>query len=105
MAQHEPSQHEIRQSYSNPDNVRLARAIHPLTTHCAYDRHAAHRHALRLIAADPQNGEDVARAMNNRSAEIGSRAYHACAWNRRNYDTIAAAYQAWRNDAALPSAA
>lgn len=105
MAQYEPSQHEIRRSYSNRDNVRLARAIHPLTTHCEYDRHAAHRHALRLIAANPQNGEDAARALNNRSAETCSFAYRSDAWNRRKFDAIAAAYQAWRDDAALPSAA
>jgi hypothetical protein len=95
----EPTLTQITASYRNKANVRLARAIHPLMTHCAYDRYSAHRWALKLIALDPQTGEDVAAGLVNYASMIEGAlaAYATKPSKRRECDAVVEAYRQWRD--------
>lgn len=95
----EPTLTQITASYRNKANVRLARAIHPLMTHCSYCRHSAHRWALKLIALDPQTGEDAAVGLTNYEwmIEGAARSYQTVPAVRRQYDAVVEAYRQWRD--------
>lgn len=61
----EPTRNEVRNSFNSGANTTLARKVHAIETWCSYDRYQAHTWALRLINANPANGEEVATALIN----------------------------------------
>ncbi len=100
MAKRNHSLGEIKKSLGL--NSELARAIHPLLTHCAYEKHQAHTWALRLIDANPATGEDAAAALTNydHMAEGAREMYRTKPIERRRYDAIIAAFLKWQKVAA-----
>jgi hypothetical protein len=105
MAKYEPTRFEVIASFNV--NTALARAIYPVMTWTSYDRHQAHTWALRLIHANPQNGEDCAAALVNFDYMVeGARGrYRTCNKYRAKYDEVFALYAKWATDNAREVAA
>lgn len=98
MTKYEPTTQEIQQSYKT--NTLLARAIHGHLTHCSYSKFDAHRWALKLIAANPQNGREVAICLANFDwmDEGAATAYRTSPRYRRQHDAVAQAYGSWKQN-------
>jgi hypothetical protein len=105
MARRNHTLGEIKKSFGL--NSELARAVHPLLTHCAYDKHQAHTWALRLIDANPSTGEDAAAALTNFDymADGARQTYRDNAIQRRRYDAVLAAFLTWKASIATVEAA
>lgn len=100
----EPTTWEIRASFSRKRNVALARAVHGILTWTSYDPWAAHRWALKLIASDPQSGEDAAVCLVNFPHMVdGVRvAYATNHFERDRYDRTFSAFAEWKAKASEP---
>jgi hypothetical protein len=92
----EPTLAEIKASFSQ--NSDLARSIHGFLTWVTYEKFQAHTWALRLIKADPSNGEECAAALTNYDHMIeGAKAlYRTNRSETYRYDSIARLYLKWK---------
>jgi hypothetical protein len=94
----EPKGANIRASTKNHANVKLARAIYPLISWGKYDAYAAHRWALKLIAANPQTPEETLSCLCNYDWMIeGALAeYEVTPAKHRKYEAILSAFTTWK---------
>ena len=98
----EPNTWEIQASFKSRANTALARAIFSKISWGTYDRHSAHRWALKLIASNPTDGVAVAvNLMNFTWMEAGARdRYRTDQRYRRNMDAVASIFTEWKRSAA-----
>jgi len=94
---HEPTIWQVNASYKSPANTKLARAIWQHLTFVTYDRYGAHRIALKLISAQPQNGEEVAACMVgfDRMVDGAIAHYRRNPTKRAHCDAIASIFAEW----------
>ena len=94
---HEPTTGQIHASFKSAANTKLARAIWQHLTFVTYDRHGAHRIALKLISAQPQNGEEVAACIVgfDRMIDGAVAHYRRSPTKRTHCDAIANIFAEW----------
>jgi hypothetical protein len=97
-SQYKNSGAQIRASFKNGANVRLARTLFPLISWGKYDAFSAHRWVLRLIEANPTTPEEVVAALCNYSwmVEGALAEFETTPAKHRKYQAILDAFSAWK---------
>ena len=96
----EPAHWMYTASYKNPRNVKLARAIYKHLTWTSYDRHAAHRWAMKFIQHDPKSAYDAYICLLNfnwmeeRAKEAWERTMPPA--KKKSYEKAFEAYTQWK---------
>jgi hypothetical protein len=100
-AQYKNSGAQVRASFKDKANVRLARTLYPLISWGKYDAYSAHRWVLRLIEANPQNAAQACAALCNYSwmVEGALAELETTPAKQRKYQAIYEAFAAWKVEA------
>lgn len=96
----EPTREELQASYPNKINCQLARALFPILSWGTYDRAAAHRWALKLIKANPQDGLELTKALVNFEYMVEGACENYCYDRkyRERHDRAYRAFADWREN-------